>query len=477
MYLTLSHQRGITKTITAILVIVIVIIAGVGAYFYYVSTLPQKTTTSALSGSITVTAEAGYSDTAVRQIADNFMALYPNTHITVDPISYGNTVADYVTAFSSNQDVYDVVYFPPIGFMGPILPYLLNLEPYVNNPSYFPSSFNISDIMPSAMAPYEINGTLVAIPHAADAMLFYYRPSYFNNVTNQQLFQQEYGYALPNPATATLTLQQLVDVANFFNGAHGSKYGIAIMSGSLDDDMMDTMEALFAGPRVAASSIYGPVTAPYGELFSSNGQLLTNTSIFQSTVSVLTQLIKDSPDPLTASFTMVPGLFESGDAPMMLYWTAAISGLASSPIANDWAIAPSLPGAPSGRAISLLGGEAFGVYKYTHNLPLALAFVEFASSPSQSVYYMSNDSLLPVRYSMFTVAAQQNLLPAQALNAFSSNYANSIQGSGNLPYWNSISAYFRTEVPSVVTGSASIQQATSIITSESVHAGATAYAS
>jgi len=430
-----------------------------------------STSSPTLSGSITVAAEAGYSDGALKQVANDFMAQYPGTTVNVVSLGYGDALIKYVTAFQANQSIYDVLFVGDNGgYLGQLPSYLLNLAPYINNAAYFPASYNYSDIIPSQLSWFNVNGAVYALPYVADTNLFFYRPSFFVNGTNQQLFQQKYGYALPNPAQTTFTMQQLVDVASFFNGQHGAKYGIITMSGTGDDDMADSLLELFASARVAASATYGPVTAPYGDLFTSNGQLLTNSSEFRTTLSAYVQLVKASEDPLSAGFDTVSSLFASGDAPMMVFWSFPALTLSNSSIAHDWAVAPTVPG-----GVSEDSGEGLAVFKYTHNMPLAVAFTEFATSPSESYRYITLNDLMPFRYSGFAYEAQQHLLSSELVGVELNTLKNSVQGVSNVPYWPQISTYIRGEVPSIVSGSVTVAQGCSIITSESVQAGATAY--
>ena len=466
----------------AVVVVVLVLLAGGGAYYYY-STLPTSTTTTSmastssmmasptLSGSITVAAEAGYSDSALKQIAKDFMAQYPGTTINVVSLTYDAALTDYVTAFQANQSVYDVLFVGDNGgYLGELPPYLLDLSPYISNPAYFPASYNYSDILTSQLAWFKIGSADYALPYVADTNLFFYRPSFFNSMTNQQQFQTQYGYPLPNPANTTFTLQQFVDVANFFNGAHGAKYGVITMSGPGDDDMADSLLELFASARVASASTYGPVTAPYGDLFTSSGQILSNTTTFQTTLSAYVQLVKASEDPLTASFDSVSSLFASGDAPMMVFWSFPALTLSNSSISKDWAVAPTVPG-----GVSIDSGEGLAIFKYTHNLPLSLAFLEFATTPTESYKYITLNDLMPFRYSGFAYEAQQNLMATQLVNIELNTLKGSVQGVSNVPYWPQISTYIRGEMPSIVSGSVTVAQGCSVITSESVQAGATAY--
>jgi ABC-type glycerol-3-phosphate transport system substrate-binding protein len=463
--------RGISKAMTAIIVVIIIaIVAVAGGYEYYISNLPKKPTTPALSGSITVVAQAGENDVALAQIAKNFEQLHPGVTVNIVSISFGNALTDYLTAFSENQDAYDIIYFPNIGWLGKLEPYLLNLTPYINNPSYFPPSYNFSDILPSMINQFKFGNTLYAIPYLGDVMMFYYIPSYFTNTTNQALFKQEYGYNLPNPGNTTITLKQLVDIANFFNGKHGSKYGIVMMNDEVADDMMETFTALFAAARVNMSSVYGPVTATYGELFTSSGKLLKDTPIFIQTLNYFAALENDSANEFNSGFLTTPETFGTGVAPMMIYWTPAMLSLQNSSIKGQWAIAKAFPG-----GVSNLGGVAYGIYKYTKNLPLALSFLEFATSQNQSVYYMTLDDLLPFRYSMFTYGVQHGIFPASDLNAMESYLSNAVQGEPNLPNWPPLLAYMQAEIAQVATMKITPSQAASAITSYAASQGIPIY--
>jgi len=481
-------SRGIAKTTLAVLIIVIVILAGAGSYYYYTTTTSSTTSSSSstssvsttssttpLSGHITVAAETGYNDAALKKIASDFMTANPGTTVTVDTLSFDTALQSYVTTFSANQSTYDVVFFPNVGYIGSIQQYLLDLNPYVSNTAYFPTSWNMSDILPPMIAPFQIGGHLYAIPNTGDVMLFFYRPSFFNNATDQAAFQTQYGYALPNPATTTLTLKQTVDVANFFNGQHGSKYGIEFMTGPGDDDMIQTFLTLLGGARTNTTNtaLYGSVAAPYGDMFSSTGKILSNTSMFQGVLSDFVQLIHASEDPDAATFTTVPGTFQAGDAPMMLYWSYPILFLGNQTqgpkVYNDWAVAPTTPG-----GISETGGVGLGVFKYTQNLRLSLAFLEFATTPTESVIYTTYDSLVPYRYSDFKLVPT-TVLPTVIVNELLSNLKNSVQGPANIPLWPQVSTYFRTEVPNIYSGTDTVAQGANKITSECSGQGVPVY--
>src|SRR5579875_1892305 len=168
-------------------------------------------------------------------------------------------------------------------------------------------------------------------------------------------------------------------------------------SSSDDDDASQTYLAIMSGLRVSSASQYGQVTAPYGVLFDSNGKLLLNSSIGVQALTTYIQLVKYSESPLSASYSTAPGYFAAGDAPMMIWWNPAVFYLNNankSKIVNDWMVAPKMPG-----GYSVLGGTGLAIAKNTQNKQLALTFLAFATSPNESIYFNTLDSLMPFRYS------------------------------------------------------------------------------
>lgn len=466
----MHHRRpSIGRIAIAIIAIVIIVVAAVGGYEYYLSTLPKK---PVLTGSITVVATEGENDIVLQKIAQQFEALHPGVTIHIVDIPFGDALQDYLTAFQANEDIYDIIYFPNTPWLGVLQPYLLNLTPYVNNPEYFPPSYNFSDIIPTMINQFKFGNTLYGIPFFGDVMLLYYRPSFFENATNQQLFEQEYGYPLPNPGdpNTTLTLQQLLDIANFFNDKHGSKYGIVFPNDATGGDMTYQLAAIMAPLRVSMDSVYGPVTPPYGVFYTSNGQLLTNTTIFREALDYLAAFENDSADEFSDTYLATPGTFGSGVAPLLWYWTPAMLALRNSSIANDWAIAANPPG-----GVSILGGVAYGIYKYSKNIPLAVSFLEFATSPNESIYYFTIQYLMPFRYSGMRYIVQHGLLPAQDIQLIIKYMQESVTSVPNLPYATQLITYIQAEVPYLASMKITPAQAASVITSEAESLGIPIY--
>ncbi|MEM3638347.1 MAG: extracellular solute-binding protein [Conexivisphaerales archaeon] len=446
------NLRGISRIAAVGLVILVLVVAGSAYYLYYTQQgkAPQQAT---LSGTLNVAAFSGYDDAALNQIAKDFMAKYPNVTVNILGVPYGQAVTKYLSVFQNNLTTYDIVALGSVGFMGSLYPYLLDLRPYLNNTAYFPASYNMSDVLPSLISLYGYKGAVLGLPQAGGAMLFYYRPSFFNNATNQQLFQQQFGYQLQVPTT----LSQVADIAKFAKTNGFYKYGIILMSGSDDDDASQTYLAIMSGLRVSASSQYGAVTAPYGVLFDSNGRLLLNSSIGVQALTTYVQLIKYSEAPLSASYSTTPGYFAAGDAPMMIWWNPAVFYLNNpnkSTIVGDWMVAPRMPG-----GYSVLGGTGLAIAKNTQNKQLALTFLAFATSPNESVYFNKLDSLMPFRYSVFNNVVSSNPAISAQINNVASTMTYSVEGSANIPTWPQISTIFRTTIPSIYNGAMTPQQA------------------
>jgi ABC-type glycerol-3-phosphate transport system substrate-binding protein len=441
-----TYSRAVSKVILVLAIAVLVLIAA-GAYF------AMQPTTTTLSGTLNVAAFSGYNDAALQKIANDFQAKYPNVTVNVLGIPYGQSITKYLSVFQANLTTYDIVSMGSVGFMGSLNPYLMDLKSYLSDAKYFPSSYNMSDVIPSLMPLYSYKDKQLGLPEAGGAMLFYYRPSFFNNATIQQLFQQQLGYPLQVPTT----LKQLTDIAKFATGNQLSKYGVTLMSGSDDDDAIQTYLALMAGLRNDASSQYGPVTAPYGVLMDSAGHLLLNSSIGIQALTTYTELVRNSESPGSASYSTTPVYFANGDAPMMIYWNPPVFWLNNatrSKVVGDYMVAPRMPG-----GYSVLGGTGLSIVGNTPNRDLALRFLAFATSPEESIYFNTINSLMPFRYSVFTTVIAANPALSQQLNNLVSTMTYSVEGSANIPNWPQISTVFRTTIPQVIQNQKSVQDA------------------
>lgn len=430
--------RAISRMTVVGVIILLLVVAGAGYYFL----TQQGTTPVSFAGTINVVAATGYNDAAVNKIASDFMAQHPNTTVNVLTVPYGNLVTKYLSVFQANLTSYDVLTLGSVGFLGSLYPYLLDVTPYLKDTNYFGSTaYNYSDLLTSLLPLYAYKGAQLGMPESSSAMVFYYRPSFFNNSTNQQLFQQQYGYALSVPTT----LSQLTDVAQFVQKNQLAKYGIEIMSGPDSDDAIQSYMALVAGPRNNASSTLGSVTAPYGVLMDSKGNIIINSTMGEQTISSFLKLMQVAEAPTTASFSTTPGYFANGDAPMMVYWAPPVyylNNASRSSVAGDFMVAPKMPG-----GYSILGGTGLGVAANSQNKQLAVEFVTFATGQAEGGYWNALNNLVPFRYSAFaaSIAAHPDL--AAMLNNVASTMANSLQGSANVPLWPQISTAFRTTLP------------------------------
>ena len=480
-----NSQKGISRVILSVIVIVIIVIAAVGIYYAYTTTTTSTSSTtpttsvttttstsSTSSGSITLAVEPGYDDAALEQVAKNYVASHPGTTINIADVGYAAVDTDYVTAFSAHQDIYDIVYFSNAGQLAPFDQWLVPLQSYMKNTAYFPSTYNFSDIIPTTYAAYNITGNLLGLPIQADAMLMFYEPAYFTNSTNQQEFMTEYGYPLPNPGTSTINATQLVDIANFFTNAHGSKYGVLFNADPDDDDMLQTFSQLVTGTRLADTSLFGPVNPTYGVLYSSTGQLLMNSSAYVPLLTDMSQLVKDTEAPFSGTFGDSVNYFQkSGTSPILISFSYPMGYLndTNGAYGTGWAIAPKEIG-----GTAVLGGIGLGIYNGTKNLPLALSFLAYATSAQQDVNYWKLDSLAPPRYSDIATI-EQGGFPSAILNTFYSNLATAVQIEANEPYEPTLGSSFVATMPYLVLGQISASTAAGLIETSAVNAGATPY--
>ena len=88
------------------------------------------------------------------------------------------------------------------------------LDDYVNDSSIADPNLDLDDFIPSQIEVMQVDGKLYGLPWKPDVMVYYYRKDWFEDETNKEAFEAEYGYELA-PAK---TWEQYMDIAEFFYG-------------------------------------------------------------------------------------------------------------------------------------------------------------------------------------------------------------------------------------------------------------------
>jgi hypothetical protein len=197
-----------------------------------------------------------------------------------------------------------------------------------------------------------------------------------------------------------------------------------------------------------------------------------NTSTYETLLSDMAQLVKDTEAPFSGTFGDAVSYFQTkGTSPILLSYSYPMGYLndTNGAYGVGWAIAPTEVG-----GAAMLGGIGLGIYNGTKNLPLALSFVAYATSSQEDVNYWKLDSLAPPRYSDITLIEQTGF-PSAILNTFYSNLASAVQVEANEPYEPTLGSSFVSTMPYLVSGSISASTAAALIETATVDAGATPY--
>ncbi len=129
-------------------------------------------------------------------------------------IPFGDLQAKIFVDLATGQGVYDVI-VGPLFFMGDYVAndWIIPIDKYFTDPRM--PVWDRDSIAPPIHELLHFGDQWYAFNNDHDGMVIYYRRDLFTDPVWQSAFKEEYGYDLPVPPR---TWQQVLDVANFFNG-------------------------------------------------------------------------------------------------------------------------------------------------------------------------------------------------------------------------------------------------------------------
>jgi multiple sugar transport system substrate-binding protein len=169
----------------------------------------------------------------LQQVANLYTQSHPNIKIIVDEPPASQWFSSAFNQFASGKTTFDAAVGDSqwLG-LGATKHYYLELTPWIK------ANLPVNDYVTSLMAAYGqypqripgvtggldlVHGHFYGIPFESDALAWAYRKDWFADPANQKAFKAKYGFALGVPQT----MDQLVDIADFFTNPSKGQYGIA----------------------------------------------------------------------------------------------------------------------------------------------------------------------------------------------------------------------------------------------------------
>lgn len=236
----------------------------------------------------------------------------------------------------------------------------------------FVKSHNLTEVMaPATMQYYSEypggSGHYWSVPLEGDAVGWAYRKDWFEDPTEMANFKAKYGYDLGVPKD----LNQLLDIAEFFNRPSENRYGAAIYSqagGGADALMMGVENFIFA---------YGGSLGDYAA-HKVTGLLNSKESV--TGLEAYKKLFGFGPPGWgNAFFTEVNTAIAQGQVAMGMNFFAFFPSLvneATNPQAKNMGFFANPPG-PGGADFAALGGQGISLVSYSQNQEEAMKFLDW----------------------------------------------------------------------------------------------------
>ncbi len=416
-------RRNAISTAAVVGIIVVVIIVAAVAYYFVPSGTPTPTTHSTTSSittppttttatplpttskSLTVVSISGFTQPAIKAIAQDYMTKHPDVTITVVDFPFGSVKGQELTCLKAGNCQYDILNWTP-SMLGDLAPYMANLTSNVKQ-----SGFDLKKEVPSSQnfngynsfynaTSKKVQTDLVGLAVATDIELVYYRTD---------LFQK---YNLPAPTTAwtwddfnndaKILCQGSSDVTSQSKNCP-TGYS-AVIDLDISHDLWNTYinyMAYFYNNNIGILNTtktpgYGPQVPGYGNLFTSKLLPSFDPAIgsagTQAALALQTSLKYSSDDPFGMTFGKLSSFFGTGQYGMTVAWTTFYknwNNASKSQVAGKFTVAP-LPG-NTGQP----GGSGMGISKQTRNPALAWDFLQFVASDNEQPKMFTNSALFP----------------------------------------------------------------------------------
>ncbi len=411
-----TRRNAISTAAVAGIVVAIIVVAALAYVFLAPAQAPPTTssttktssstsTTTAPSNTLTVVSISGFTQPAIKGIAQDYMNAHSGVTINVVDFPFGSVKGQELTCLKGGNCPYDILNWTP-SMLGDLAPYMVNITSLVKQ-----SGFDLKKMVPSSQnfngfnsfynsTTKKVQTDLVGLAVATDIELVYYRTDLF----------QKYSIPAPSPTwtwddfnnAAKILCQGSSDVtAQSTNCPHGYPTVIDL---DISHDLWNTYinyMAYFYNNDIGITNTtkyphYGPQVPGYGNLFARDLKPAFDPAIGTAGLKAATTLQQSlrysSDDPFGMTFGKLASYFGTGQYGLEIGWTTFYKSWADptkSQIAGKFAIAP-LPG-NTGQP----GGSGMGISKQTKNQNLAWDFLKFVASDAEQPKMYTLSSLFP----------------------------------------------------------------------------------
>ncbi|WP_167392004.1 ABC transporter substrate-binding protein [Mesorhizobium sophorae] len=333
-----------------------------------------------------ITVSCGIGDVQIAQCkrdADAWSKETGNSVKVVEgPASSSDLLGIYQTLFAAQSSDIDVVMVDVV-WPGLLSPFLIDLTPYMKDLT----PQNVQTMIDT----YTVDGKLVAVPQFLDIGVLYYRKDLLDK------------YHRPVPETWEDLIATAKLVQDGERAQNKSFWGYALHA--------------FADEGLTCAAAEW-VDSYRGAFVSPDGKIAVNSPQVKAAFSTIARFIGNiAPEgSLTANEESARGVFQSGNAAFMRNWPYAISLMEAddSPVKGKFAVTALPKGGPDGKHSGNLGGNGFGVSKFSRHQDLAARFAMYMGSKAAEKANASQFSLIPSLKELYADKDVQAANPALA---------------------------------------------------------------
>ncbi|MEM2424791.1 MAG: extracellular solute-binding protein [Candidatus Bathyarchaeia archaeon] len=415
-------NRAITKLQAIIIAVIVVVAAIAGAVYYYYSTLPKSVKVVAIA----------HAAPGIQALAEDFMKEYPNIKIEVLLFDWETGRDRQLHDMAVKAGEFDVYMWDCI-YTGAFAPHLYTLDELKSAYSDAEIFKDYADFIESVDQRYaHWNGKRIGYVVCTNVMAMFYRKDLFESAEMKDKYRswisghyneiksiiEECGLnagKIPQTLVVPTTLEELVAVARFFtkkfNPDSPTEIGNTIMAMRTHTIHWEYCW-LFAQWRRSPEGIAtcGPITLPWGDLFTSDGRPAFDPAITNMGIGILKlfkYLTEYQTAPMETEWSQCMEHFGRGRAAMWAGSWASVFIDFVVKAAEEYPEIAGKVGVAKSPGVGIDGTWQVGVSKYSKNPREAWLFCQYMMRRESMIKAWETASSFPVRKSVIQELSSQ----------------------------------------------------------------------